>query len=132
MDTNDRDAARQLAISYNAYMEYMGKPDCELAARFWGKVLLEAQRKTGIELLSSLALLYPLTGDETAKDRARASFAAYASDKAIEARAGVRAAAPDDSEGDGGALVPAPAPQPRKPSPGVSLEASAWLAGRAR
>jgi hypothetical protein len=121
MDTFERDAARMLAVSYNAYMEYMDKPDCDKAARFWGRLLAEAQRKTGIEILSTVSLL-------------------YADDKAsIEARAAARVratvafdAAPDgDAGGDGGALVPAPVPQPRKPSPGVAQLASVW-AGRAR
>jgi hypothetical protein len=126
MDTFERDAARMLAVSYNAYMEYMDKPDCEKAARFWGKLLLEAQRKTGIELLTTVAALY---ADDKASIEARAAARAHAARNPDTV-------AFDAGEGDGGALVPAPVPPPRKPSPGAELSgvlaAAASWAGRAR
>jgi hypothetical protein len=120
MDTFERDAARMLAVSYNAYMEYMGKPDCDKAARFWGRMLAEAQRKTGIEILSTVSLLY---ADDKASIEARAAARAHAARNPDTV-------AFDAGDGDGGALVPAPVPAPRKPSPGVALQASAWLASR--
>lgn len=117
MDTFERNAARTLAIAYHAYMN--AGPD---NWQPWAKLLIQAQRDSGVELLPVSSLLYGQQHDaESAADVAPAPV--------IEPSRGVLRSQSGmiegDDSGDGGALVPAPKPAPRKPSPGASIAAQA-------
>jgi hypothetical protein len=130
MDTFERNGARMLAVSFNAYCEARDKGE-DQRLMFWGKRLLEAQRAIGIELLTPNACLYPLHCDDKTRAQLRADVCYAPDDSAPRDSMGARLdGGADDAAGPGGALVPAPKPQPRKPSPGVADAARAFYATR--
>lgn len=137
MDTFERNAARILAVAYNAYLEASVVKHDDASCRVWARLLLRAQRDTGIELLSPDSLLYWLTGDAVAT---RKAVVIHRDDALCEPGAELaaelgKARAAQSGDDDGGALVPAPKPIPRKPSPGASVSpaasAAAFFATRA-
>lgn len=122
MNTISRDAAHTLAVAYNAYLEasYANRDDLQ----FWAALLLAAQRQTGVEIIPTVRLLYPLTGDATLTNvtvqTARASVSPAMVDDTPEPFDGypiVKQVHSRDDDGPSPSLVPIAKSPPRKPSP---------------
>ena len=132
MDTFERNAARNLAVSYNAYLEAsLGNQPIE-RIRTWARLLLRCQRETGIELIDTDRLLYPASGPSKAtveilRDGVEGDAAPEGADSRLDAfdRMSNDYQAAKYGPDDGGALVPSPKPLPRKPSPGASVASQA-------
>lgn len=144
MTNQEQSAVRSLVICYAAYLEALNDEDFTRMAH-WARALLAAQRGSGVTMIDPIGLLYPLTGDGAAVQRA------VSNDRWVEAMAselteadGSKAQRESDriaascgrpayrllDEGDspGGALVPAPKPPPRKPSPSAANDLGARAA----
>lgn len=116
MDTFERNAVRSLVTSYAAYLEALNAGDT-MRLMSWGKALIEAQRASGIEMLPTVTLLYPLTGDDSAVRK-------HVNDERwVEAMANELTSVPDTPADDTGPSklgVISAAPLPRKSSPGAA------------
>ena len=129
-----KDDIRLLAIAYHTYYETMGN---EERCRYWSAQLLRAQRATGVELIVTDALLYPMAQEPRYPDGALNDMPSPLDDYPTPAPLDgppVKTWRRSSDGFSGGATVVKPVPAPRTPSPAgaVANAATAFFAkGRA-
>lgn len=118
----DQTAIRSLAVAYHSFLDASLGNHEEAQIRLWASALLRAQRATGVELLPTAQLLYPMTGDATELRAVMPAPEPEPTRGELRASSGMIEGGDED---DGGALVPLPIAPPRKPSPGAAIAAQA-------